>query len=274
LPRLNKRHPKIFFINQQEKRMNVRNEKPVVVATYNLHGTQDNDPWRFPEIAGTLLEHHVDICGCQEVIKGGGVEDTSFQIARHLEARSGEKWKTYWAYCHPFYDRYPEGISLLSRHAIVNPAIIDLNITLKKKIKPILPRFAVAAEFMVREKTLLFATTHLDHCHAATLRTAQVAELLKGLAGNYTLAKYDAIIITGDFNAREQSMAMRLLRRKGFKDTYRHIHKNGGTTFPAHNPLERIDYIMMKGSVSISSSYLIMNGRGLSDHLGIATIIE
>jgi endonuclease/exonuclease/phosphatase family metal-dependent hydrolase len=247
---------------------------PVTVASFNLHGTQDNDRWRFQEIARVLLEHRVEICGFQEVIKGGGIEDTSYQVARCMKDCSEDTYQTWWAYCHPFYGRYPEGISILSRLPMENPAIIDLNVTIKKGIKPILPRFAVAAEFRIGEKLLLFATLHLDHHHAATLRTAQAVKLLRGLTHQYGQHHHHATILTGDFNAREQSMAMRYLRRRGFKDTYREIHATGGATFPSHDPLERIDYIMMKGTMHITSSYLVMKGNALSDHLGIITIIE
>lgn len=245
----------------------------IVIANYNLHGIQDNDASRFPEIASELAYHHIDVCGLQEVICGDGIEDTSYQIARHISSYDGVKFSTYWAYCHRFYDRYPEGIAILSRYPIENPQIISLDVTLKKGAKPLMPRYALAAEIGVRGHRVLFTTLHLDHHPLPTMRTAQAGVLVKALKKHFTLKDFKAIIVTGDFNARENSSCLRFFKRQGFKDTYRSLFKTGGSTFPSSGPLERIDYILMKGDSAVQSSFLIMHNPTLSDHLGIITVL-
>ncbi|MGV8124444.1 MAG: endonuclease/exonuclease/phosphatase family protein [Candidatus Xenobiia bacterium LiM19] len=245
----------------------------IVIANYNLHGIQDNDASRFPEIAAELAFHNVDICGLQEVICGSGIEDTSYQIARHASSYDGATFSTYWAYCHKFYDRYPEGISILSRYPIENPQIISLDVTLKKGAKPLMPRYALAAEIGVRGHRVLFTTLHLDHHPLPTVRTAQAAVLVNALKKQFTLKEFRAIIITGDFNARESSMCLRFFKRQGFKDTYRSLFKTGGNTFPSSEPVERIDYILLKGESTVENSFLVMHNPSLSDHLGIITVL-
>jgi len=244
----------------------------IVIGNYNLHGIQGNDAERFPEIAAELAYHNIDICGLQEVICGCGIEDTSYQIARHLSCFSGARFSTYFAYCHKFYDRYPEGISILSRYPIQNPQILSLDVMLKKGEKPLMPRYALAAEIDVRGHRILFTTLHLDHHPMPSIRTAQAAALIAALRRHYTLGDKRAVIVTGDFNARENSMCIRFFKRQGFKDSYRSLFRTGGSTFPSCGPLERIDYILLKGECTVENSFLIMHNPSLSDHLGLITV--
>ncbi len=248
-------------------------QERIILANYNLHGIQDNDASRFPEIASELAYHQVDICGLQEVICGNGIEDTSYQIARHISSSDGARFSTYWAYCHKFYDRYPEGIAILSRYPIENPQIISLDVTLKKGTRPLMPRYALAAEINVRGHRVLFTTLHLDHHPLPSVRTAQARVLVAALKKRFALNYMRAILITGDFNARENSACLRFFRGQGFKDTYRSLFKTGGSTFPSSGPLERIDYILLKGDSAVLNSFLVMHNPSLSDHLGIITVI-
>lgn len=246
----------------------------IAVATYNLHGIQDNDKNRFPEIAMELYRNNVDICGFQEVVKSKDIEDTSYQIARHLQNISGDNFKTYWVYCHPFYDKYPEGISIMSRFPIENPIVIDLDVTIRKRIKPHMPRVALAVQVNARGRKILFITTHLDHHPDHAIRAAQASLLLRVLNNRLNLKTFHGIIITGDFNARDNSSCLRFLKRKRFKDTYRLANRTGGNTFPSCNPMERIDFIMARGKIRILNSYLFLYGQHLSDHIGIVTLLN
>jgi maltose 6'-phosphate phosphatase len=246
---------------------------PVVIASYNLHGIQDNDAVRFPQIAEELIEKDVDICGFQEVIKSSDIEDTSFQIARHMGNLTGNEHYTYWAFCHPFFDRYPEGLSILSRFPIKNPRVIDLTVKLKNGAKPLLPRIALAAELSTPRGRIIAVSLHLDHHPQASLRTAQAALLVKSLASLYRRDTWDDMIITGDFNSREQSMCLRFLKRKGFTDTYRFKNKTGGATFPSCGARERIDFILHQGNLKVRDSFLFLKDPHLSDHLGVGTVL-
>jgi maltose 6'-phosphate phosphatase len=248
-------------------------KSPLIIASYNLHGIQDNDAIRFPQIAEELIEQNVHICGFQEVIRSSDIEDTSFQIARHMGNLTGREHFTYWAYCHPFFDRYPEGLSILSCFPINNPRIIDLTVRLKNGAQPLLPRIALSVELRRAENRIIFVTLHLDHHPQASLRTAQAALLAKNLTRLYPSGTWDTMIITGDFNSREQSMCLRLLKRKGFFDTYRIKHKTGGATFPSCNASERIDFVLHKGKMNVVDSFLFLLDHRLSDHLGVATVL-
>ena len=239
----------------------------LTVASYNLHGTQYNDQARFYEIARELNYYGVDICGFQEVINGNGIEDTSFQTAKHLMNMTGRQWYTYWVYCHPFFDKYPEGISVLSGVPLSEIAIIDLN---KIKARPLMQRYALAVTAEFGEKRIRFVTTHLDHHKKAQVRTEQAKKIIDNIYANSN-GKFNAEIITGDMNAKEMSACLKLIKRNGFKDSYRKIHKIGGDTFPASGPFCRIDYILCKGKIEITDSFLMQSRNDLSDHIGIVT---
>lgn len=247
-------------------------KEPVIVGSFNLHGVQDNDPGRYEEIAEELASQRIDICGLQEVVKGNGIEDTSFQIARHLYRLTGDYYWTYWAFCHPFFDKYPEGLSILAKYPFENPTIIKLDVSLKSGAKPLLPRVALSVECVIKARRIRFITLHLDHHPDPELRTAQASVLLKALSGQRQTL-FGGTFITGDFNAREDSSCLRFFKRRGFSDTYRTIHREGGTTFPACNPMERIDYILKKGRLRVTDSYTFLKGNNLSDHFGVVTIL-
>lgn len=248
--------------------------KTLKIVSYNLHGIQTNDEWRFGKIAYELSQHETDICGFQEVINGYGIEDTSYQVAHHMKNITGLPYTTHWLFCHYFNDIYPEGLSIMSHHPMVNPVRIDLNENLSCKAKPLLTRFALSAEINIDGKKLLFTSLHLDHHKDRILRTSQAEKLLLELGNFYDTEQYICSIITGDFNDLDTSPCIKYFEEQGYKDSYRAVNKKGGNTFYSGKPTVRIDFIMIKGDVDIVKSELILYDSSLSDHVGIATTIN
>jgi len=148
------------------------------IVSYNLHGIQTNDGWRFGKIASELARLNVHICGFQEVINGNGIEDTSYQVAYHMNNITGLSYSTHWLYCHNFNGVYPEGLSILSSYPIINPLRIDLNEDLSSRLKPLLTRYALSCEINVGEGKVIFTTLHLDHHKERILRTSQAEKLV------------------------------------------------------------------------------------------------
>jgi len=62
---------------------------------------------------------------------------------------------------------------------------------------------------------------------------------------------------------------MEYLKSMGYRDAYRARHRDSGNTFPAGDARSRIDYILVKGRVTIVSSGLLADDPSLSDHIGI-----
>jgi len=248
-------------------------ENKLRVVCYNLHGIQRNNDWRFGKIAFELAKVKADICGLQEVINGNGIEDTSYQIAYHMNNITGLPYTTHWIYCHDFNDTYPEGVSVLSCHGISNVRKIDLNNELSCKFKPLLTRYALSAEILFGKEKILFTTVHLDHHKDRKLRASQAEKLIKELEANYNMEEYRCSIITGDLNDLDKSPCLNYFKEEGYKDSYRETNAKGGNTFHSSRPTVRIDYILVKGDVKIEKSELIVYDSSLSDHIGILTTL-
>lgn len=248
----------------------------IIAASYNLHGIQHNDLYRFRRIAEELCRCGVDICGFQETVKSREIEDTSYQIARHMTRIRQREHYTWWQYCHMFFDRYPEGVSILSVSPFEGVFALDLDVTVRKNVKPLMRRFALFALTNIRGVRILFVTTHLDHHKAPGIRTAQAQKITDAVRENFSSRDLDQIVITGDLNAGERSACLKQFRREGFTDCYRRLHRTGGDTFPASGPCCRIDYILSKGKMKPIRAGGIFSGdmESLSDHIGLTAELQ
>ncbi len=249
------------------------NPKIVRICSFNLQGTHNNDIHRFKRIAAELSTNDPEICVYQEVISGAGIEETSAQIAALMTKTTGYYYRTHYGYCHQFMEKYPEGIAVSSRYALKNPQTIDLNKGLLNGLRPLMERFAAAAEIEIYGRRFLFASVHLDHSEDPMVRYAQAEKLVKSLDTLYGTGVY-CTIIAGDFNDIETSPVIEYLKEQGYTDTYRACHKTGGNTFSSTDPHTRIDYIMAKGDVRVHWAELILKGPSLSDHIGVYAVIE
>jgi maltose 6'-phosphate phosphatase len=249
------------------------------VCSFNLKGTDKNDPPRLHQIARELSEYSPDLCAFQEVISGGGIEETSGQIAERLTKITGDYYRTYFVNCHLYHDKYPEGVAVSSRHAFKNTLSIDLNHGLRGGLKSVMDRYASVAEVEAFGKKIIFASVHLDHDESpdmknSQLRYAQVEKLYNTIEKNYGDSDLYCTIVAGDLNDIEDSDALTFLKEKGFVDSYRSLHHEGGNTYDSANPSTRIDYIMVKGNVKIHSAQLILQNPEWSDHIGLLAVIE
>lgn len=244
------------------------------VCSYNVQGVRSDGSFRFRRMARELSRYRPDLMALQEVVSGAGVEDTGGQIARWLSAITGEHYRSHFAYCHQFMDRYPEGVAVCGRVPVRILGSIDLTTDLAKGLRPIMDRRAQVAEIALRGKTIILVSTHLDHVGAGEVRLAQVEKLVSELDKLTRHIDYYALIIAGDLNDKEDSAALRHIKNAGYRDSYRICHNNGGDTFPVPKPTVRIDYIFVKGQAQIVSAEVILNNPDLSDHLGVVAVLK
>ncbi|AMQ17698.1 endonuclease/exonuclease/phosphatase family protein [Thermococcus peptonophilus] len=232
------------------------------VCTLNLHGKQENDDIRFSRIADLLSELEPDLCALQEVVVDGE-RTTAGRLAELLEERTGEEYYPYFVETHLFYEKYPEGVAVLSRHPFRSTWAADLN---DIPIPPLLPRKAAIVEVDVEGNSLIFASVHLDHHENPLVRKFQAEKLLEAL--DKLSPKDAAVLLAGDFNDTEDSPVVGLLQERGFVDAYRVINDDPGFTFPAEGPKMRIDYVFVKDLEVLSVKRILMD-KGLSDHFGV-----
>jgi endonuclease/exonuclease/phosphatase family metal-dependent hydrolase len=244
------------------------------ICSYNLQGVRKEEgAFRFRRIARELSAYRPDLIAFQEAVRGGGVEDTSGQVARWLSSILGEHYRSDFTYCHQFMDRYPEGVAVCARVPMKALGSIDLTTGLSGGLRPSMNRFAHVTEATVSGKNVILASVHLDHTKTEEVRTAQVEKLLWEMKELTPYSGCHALVIAGDLNAAEDSPAVKLLNKAGFRDSYRACHKKGGATFPVPNPTTRIDYILVKGQAEIVSAEVILDNQDFSDHLGILTVL-
>lgn len=248
------------------------NPELIKVCTFNLHGTHRNEASRLLLISKELSSLAPDICAFQESIQSGR-EDTSSLIAKNLSHMTGHHYSAHFALCHLFMDKYPEGVSVVTKSGQSNRQTIDLNKGLEKGLRPSMARFASVCEVNIYGKAILFASVHLDYNKNRNIRLAQAKKLLKEIDRLYK-NNYYCQIIAGDFNDDTGSPAIRFLTGSGFKDAYRHCNPAGGETYPSEAPTSRIDYIMVRGDAGIQSSSLVLNNPELSDHCGVFAVLR
>jgi endonuclease/exonuclease/phosphatase family metal-dependent hydrolase len=242
------------------------------VATYNLHGVHEGDDGRYRLVARELSAFEPDLVAFQEVINGGGVRETSAQLAEKMSAMEGAHVRTFFADCHLFMEKYPEGVAVASRHAFSRTQRIDLNKDLKGGAKPSMPRFAAAFLTEVADRPVAFASTHLDHAGDPDVRAAQALKLVGEMDRLYPEA--ELCVVCGDMNDVEGSAAISCFEEHGYLDAFRSCHPKGGNTFTAANPHTRIDFILVKGADEIVSAQTALAHPSLSDHLGVLAVIR
>jgi endonuclease/exonuclease/phosphatase family metal-dependent hydrolase len=247
-------------------RYRILNPPFIRVCTYNLHGTHDDNPFRFRRLAKELSRIDPHLCAFQEVIDGAGIENTGIQISRWMSSITGYNYGSHFCYCHEFMEKFPEGVAVALRSPTKKMSTIDLT-ALRDGLKPTMPRNAITVETEVFGHKVVLASVHLDHNADPRVRLAQgeklVAEIQRGNEEAY------CTVLAGDFNDGENSPVIEYLKAAGFADAYRACHREGGDTYPAGHPNARIDYILVRGRGTIVSSGLLPNDPTLSDHAGV-----
>ena len=88
------------------------------LCAYNLHGPHNEVEGiedRFRLIGRTLAERDPHLLALQEVVSGRGVENTGRQTGRWLSAITGYRYRTEFAYCHQYMEKYDEGVATVTR---------------------------------------------------------------------------------------------------------------------------------------------------------------
>lgn len=261
------------LVGEAEARRYHELHPPVLrVASYNLHGVHDQDDGRYRLIARELSAFEPDLVAFQEVINGGGVRDTSVQLAQKMSAMAGANYRSFFAHCHMFRETFPEGVAVVSRYPLMKPTVIDLTEGLESGLRPSMPRFAAACAAELPGRTVAFASTHLDHGSAPEVRKAQARKLAGELDRLYPEARL--FLIAGDMNDIEGSSAIAFFAQAGYVDAYRACNRSAGATFTTVDPHARIDFILAKGAGGFVSAQTALAHPSLSDHLGVFAVMR
>lgn len=257
------------------------------VLTYNLHGLLDDgnppdwDPVRTAWLVDVIENLDPDIVGFQEILQNVGSDGSDNQLralAESLAARSGSPWEFRVAMSHVSWDRFKEGVGILSKHPIQRSEEYLLT------AKDVFHRKLLGARIATPLGEIDFFTAHLAYrSEAESTRVAQVTQIRQVISSREEGAP--PAIVVGDFNAGPGSRSVNLLTKSdsadAFVDVFRLLHpRDPGATYPASDPTRRIDYVFVTDAdklkpvrADVILDELVEEIR-LSDHLGVYVEFE
>lgn len=235
------------------------NAQTLKVMSYNIHIGQDSDNIdQLEGLAKFIKSSKADLVGLQEVDsvcnRSGNVDQIKFLA---------EKTGMYYAYARHFaFDGGSYGIGILSRYPLSN--IKDHRVILMSSgTEDAATRALLTADVFLRGKQVTFATVHMDY-RDSNSRVAQSEEMATVFG-----EMKQPVILTGDFNAYPGTKEVMKLQTV-FTDTT----SDSAITFPAINPSNKIDYIM----VSKNSPYKVIKQEVYpvlySDHLPVMSVLK
>ena len=235
-------------------------KKTLRVMTYNIHvGVGMDKKLDLQRIADVINGQHPDLVGLQEVDRGVKRTEGKDEIAELAKMTSMN-----FAFAHNLdYQGGQYGVAILSRFPI--GAIDHRKYENKREAER---RGMIRIELNVGGKTINFVTTHLDY-QSEDGRVFEAEQLLGFLS-----AQKVPLIIVGDFNDEPAGSAYKLMMA-GFEDAWlRSGAKGGGLSYPADQPVKRIDYILTRQPDRIRAKKAWVVNTLASDHLPIVADLE
>ncbi|RFU87360.1 metal-dependent hydrolase [Streptomyces triticagri] len=242
---------------------------PLRVASYNMHaGAGADEVFDLDRQVAELRALDADVIGLQEVDvhwdQRSEWRDLAGELAEALDMH---------VYFAPIYSLDPPaageprreyGVAVLSRHRIVaatNHEITRLSTQDPDPVPAPAPGFGEVV-LRVRGVPVHIYVTHLDYRPDPSVRIAQVADTRRIMAEDCSArGRCPAQVLLGDFNAEPDAGEFGPLW-KDLRDV-----DPGGPTYPALEPVKRIDYVAVNGPVRGGAAAVV--GDGASDHLGV-----
>ncbi|MEU5820640.1 MULTISPECIES: endonuclease/exonuclease/phosphatase family protein [Streptomyces] len=230
---------------------------PLRVATYNIHaGAGMDNVFDLDRQAAALRALDADVIGLQEVdVRWGDRSEW-----RDLAAELGRRLRMHVSFA-PIYSLDPVeeggprrefGVAVLSRYRIVSAENHDLTRLSTQDPNPVpapAPGFGEVV-LEVRGLPVHVYATHLDYRADPSVRVAQVADTRRIMAQDQRAERRPVRqILLGDFNAPPTAPELAPLWKE-LTDI-----EPGGPTYPAQDPVQRIDYVAVsKNTVRVRSA--------------------
>lgn len=239
------------------------------VMTYNIHhGADAEERPSLGVVTDLIADLQVDVVGLQEVDRHwadrSDFADQVRELADRLDMHSAFG---------PIYDLPPEegrterrryGLAILSRHPISEMRNFELTRLPSIGDQPErrrMPGFLMAA-IKIDGTILHVFNTHLDYRADPALRTIQVEEMLDILSAHAA-----PLVLLGDFNALPDSEELEPLY-EAFVDAWKVAGRGDGWTYPAVEPVKRIDMIFVTPDIGVDS--VAVHASAASDHRPVA----
>ncbi|MEK3888331.1 endonuclease/exonuclease/phosphatase family protein [Bacillus sp. FSL K6-3431] len=228
------------------------------IMSYNIqHGVGLDNILSLERIAKTMRDSEAEIIGIQEVDRFYGersnFEDQAKRLAKLLDYHYAYGPNIQLEPLDGQVEKRQYGLATLSKHPIAGSKNIELSSYGQEQ------RGVLSVTIHVNGVSLNIFNTHLGL--DGTSRMTQVKELIN-ITSNYRGPK----VLLGDFNADPNSEELQyLLNQTDLVDSFQQI-KNA-YTFPAVDPVQRIDYIFTSSEIKHSNQKVLQHAG--SDHLPI-----
>lgn len=236
------------------------------MMSYNIQtgiGTDTN--YDLDRTVEAIRESGADVIGLQEVDKYWGdrsnFDDVLKILADALDMHS------FYAPIYDFDSEDPEvpnrqyGLAILSKYPItqaINHEISRLSTQSANPVPELAPGFPEAL-INVKGQELRLYNTHLDYRGDPAVRILQVDEMLDIMSTKNSF-------LVGDLNALPDAPELQPLFEV-FNDAWEVVDDNIGFTFPADDPIKRIDFILTSPDIEVK--YAEVLNTQASDHLPV-----
>lgn len=227
--------------------------------TYNIqHGAGTDQQLNLPRLAEVINREHPDLVGLQEVDRG--VERTN-RVDEMAELARLTKMEYAFAY-NLRYQGGQYGVGVLSRFPI-----LSIDHRRFANLREAERRGFIRVRVRAGGRDIDFVTTHLDYQYEDG-RQFEIGQLLQGLGGASA-----TLIVVGDFNAEPAGGSYRMMRER-FADAWEVNGAAGGLSYPAKQPVKRIDYIFYPQDAGVRVRRAWTIETLASDHLPVIADLE
>tara|TARA_B110000858_G_scaffold119382_1_gene136360 strand:+ start:1063 stop:1962 length:900 start_codon:yes stop_codon:yes gene_type:complete len=148
--------------------------------------------------------------------------------------------------------------------------VVSKRIKTTVKSKYIGNRIIQYFDFDYNKKAIRFVHVHLPPGNTLINKEKRLDDIKEIV--NFCKKKKN-VIISGDFNDTSSSNMYKYMMKNNYKSSVVEALGKEIKTFPSKNPIKCIDYIMIKGDISVTSAIIFGNAKA-SDHKGIKVELD
>ena len=148
--------------------------------------------------------------------------------------------------------------------------VVSKHIKTTVKSKYIGNRIIQYFDFDYNKKDIRFVHVHLPPGNTLINKEKRLDDIKEIV--NFCKNKKN-VIIAGDFNDTSSSKMYKYMMKNNYKSSVVEALGKEIKTFPSKNPIKCIDYIMIKGDISVTSAIIFGNAKA-SDHKGIKVELD
>lgn len=260
------------------------------LLTVNVHGwLEENQEEKIEQLAKTIADKDYDVVALQEVnqtmsapkvARALKADNYGLKVLEQLEKLVGARYSYFWSNSHIGYDRYDEGIALLTRHPVYE--VDAFYCSQHQTVDSILSRKVLGLTLSYQGQLIECYSCHINLPDGKGENQLENVEAIVNRTPQNRLK-----ILMGDFNtdALSDAPAYEAIKGLGLYDSFEIAEqRDAGITvekaidgWSGHSQEKRLDYIFLNQERRVLSSQVIFNGSNqmpISDHFGLEVTIN